>query len=393
VKSHETTSSENSSTSVSICQPQEQIANLIKSLSQTGPDFYRNGRLLHWLGVDSLQNIIKQNQSCIVVGDERGGKGCAATLCQDGADDNVLIMASPVDVDEIFARLWRWLDRPTPSIEHDNISTHINIPDSTCGKCELECELKKNPSLWEEPDKVSWVLGDKIDKCSMVKHLVKNNLFKLRGRTVMLRIPDLNNDLLKLLGELLQNTTLIILANPEQKQKLYKQYRFRQLTSRIFPKTTNSFLFQMLASRVRDTGMSVPPFSLEATMLASFFSQRNPGRFLEMLARALNQAELEGRTEQIDMEYALRVMADSLDEKAMTFIALSETKVVTRPGEVTAVIERRFGVRIEPRRVGELLRSLGLQPTGRDSKGWKYRITQPTIPLLGEASLTTQVNE
>lgn len=378
-------SQKNNITSIQVCQPlPEQIAKLIRSLTETSTDLYRNGRLQEWLGVDSLRNIIKQGQSCIVVGNERAGKGCAATLCKDGSDDSLIIMPSPVDTNEIFAQLWYWLDKPIPSIiRPNNISSEI-VP-FLCPKCKLECRFK-GTILWDEPDRARWVLGDMTGKCLMKRQLVFNNLSKLRGKTVILRIPDLDNDLIILLGKLLESTTLIILATPEQKKKLDKDYRFRRLLSLLFPRATDDLLSRILASRVADTGMNGSPFSPEVVMLASTLSQRITGNFTQILARILIQAELEGRTQAIDTEYTLRVIAESLDEKAMVLVTLSEFRGYIRPGELSVIIEERFGVRINPRRIGDLLRSLKYN-FHRSNRGNEYLITEPTPLLLSEGSL------
>jgi hypothetical protein len=226
-------------------------------------------------------------------------------------------------------------------------------------------------------------------KCPMKRYLVFHNLFRLRGKTVILKIPDLNNDLVTLLSELLENSNLIILATPKQKEKLYKENRFRRLPHWVFPKANDDFLLRILDTRVKDAGMNRSPFTPDATMLILALSQRSPGILNQILARILNQAELDGRTELIDGGYALEAIAETLDDKAMVLVALMETEYkIERPGKLVSVIERKFGVSIQARGIGEVFRSLGFQPRGkgRDSKGRRYRITQPTVPLLSEPS-------
>lgn len=362
-----------------------QIASLIIGLTRTSAGSYEDGLLLPWVGVDFLQQRIRQKQSCIVTGDEWAGKGCAATLCQNSSNNSLIVIPSPVDTDEIFARLWYHLDKPTPTITYNPTTHEYTIPSSTCANCRLECRLKTTPS-WDEPDTIKWLLSDITSKCLMKRYLVHHNLSKLRDKVVMLRIPDLNNDLLILLSELLERTTLIILATPKQKEKLCKENRFRRLHHLVFPKATDDFLLRILDAKVKDAGMDNSPFTPDATTLILALSQRSPGIFNQILDRILNQAELDGRTELIDSGYALEAIGETLDDRAMVLLALIETEYkIDRPGELVSVIERKFGVSIQARGIGEVLRNLGFQEKGkgRDGKGRRYRITQPTVPLLG----------
>jgi DNA-binding transcriptional ArsR family regulator len=375
----------------------EQISGLIKNLTKTTQELYFDGNLEHWEGVDLLQKLINRGQSCLVIGEDRGGKACAAALCEDGQHKDVILIPCPSDIDGIYYDLWTELGMLLP---HDNWNRtkryNWDTLNSTCGECERECPLKKSKGsffLWPEPDKAQYEMGKVTGNCILMRYIVLANLQKLKNDVVMIRIPDVNNDLIKLLIQLLENTRVIILANPEQNQLLLKYNRFRQLPSWVFPKPPPNLFPKILQSRMKEIGMSISAFDIEACNVMALLSKYNFGGFNTMAARVLNQIELDGKREQVDVGYTLKLLTGSLDKATMAMITLSKHKGWVSAEDLSIEIENTYRVSIPEKSLGKLLKPL-VDANKIDRReiggiGTQYRIRELTLPLLEAGGIDT----
>ena len=382
-----------------VCQPNgkqllvsEQIDGLIENLTKTTKDLYYDGKLEYWEGVDTLNSCINRGKSCLVIGDEKGGKACAAALCEDGQHKGLINIPCPTDVDSIYYDLWFALDTLLPYHNWNRTKRYnYDALHSTCGICERECLLKM--AIWPEPDQAIGIMGNITGKCLVMRYVVLANLKKLGNNIIMVRIPDVDKDLLKLLGRLLDNTSVVILCNPEQNQSLCKYNRFRQLPSFIFPKPPPDLFPRILQSRMEEVGMEMSPVDQEACNIMALLSKFNFGGFNTMAARILNQVQLDGKREPVDAGYTLNLLTGSLDKTTMALIILSKHKDWLSAEDLSGAIENTFKVSIPVKSLGKLLKPL-VDANKIDRReiggiGTQYRVRELTFPLLEAGRIDT----
>lgn len=392
------------------CQPQEQttkqllvvkqIDDLIKNLTRTTESLYYGGGVLeHWKGVDFLNKHIGRGKSCLIIGEDRGGKAIATILCEEsGQHEKLISIPCPNDIDAIYHELWFYgLGSLLP---HDNWNITKKYDwealNSTCGECERGCLLKKPKGsfiFWPETERVKSIMAEITGKCSLIRYVVLSKLQKLGNNTIVLRIPDVNNDLIKLLGQLLDNTSVVILCNPEQAQLLLKYNRFKQLPSFIFPEPPPDLFPKILQARMEEVGMEMSPFDHEACNIMAVLSKFNFGGWNTMAARLLNQIELDGKRETVDIGYTLKMLTGSLDKATMALIILSKHKDWLSAEDLSIEIENTFKVSIPVKSLGWLLKQLCEENKIDRRKiggiGIQYRIRELTIPLLEAGSIDT----
>lgn len=399
----------NHNTSELQCQPVGSkaislIPNLIKSLSQTTKELFEElTDLAEWEGADLLRKLIKENRSCLVVGEDRSGKSCASSIAEDDTEE-LKVISYPNDTYDIYKQLWHLVDYVIPkTTQQIKDPQQTNPPHSKerilrCGHCSRHCIVDPTAKL-KGPIVPSPTISGIIKmfqgitgKCPLIIKQVNDHLSQLQGSIFVIRVPDVDTDLLTLFTQLLEIGTLVILANPRQAKQLREEHnRFRSLPIYRFPKPKADFFIEVVKIRVEDIGMDTSPFTPKACLSTALLSGKSIGKYVENLARGLDQLQLDGRLEQIDPKYMLKVAADSLDEDSMILNTISNYEGWFGISKVSKDIKDAFDTDISPKRIGWRLKELvdgnKLEKRHIGKTGIQYKIRDQDVPLL-EAGLT-----
>ena len=393
-------SSKNHSTNVLVCQPLgkevlAQVPDLSKNLNFTTGDLYEEiSDLVDWEGADLLRKLIKRKRSCMVVGEDEAGKSCASYIAEDDTE-NLRVISYPDDTYDVYKELWFLLNSVLPGTTSqiaDPKQSGLFRKDHVlrCGHCSRRCIIdpyaRVKAPIVPTPDihDIRMMISNVTGKCPLIIKEVNDHLAELQGSIFVIRVPDVDNDLIDLFTQLLEIGTLIILTNPKQAKQLREHNRFRRLPVYRFPKPNADFFLKVLQIRLEDVGMAISPFTAKACLLAALLSQRKPGRYVETLGRALDQFQLDGRKEQIDPTYMLRVVADSMDERSMVLATISNYEGWFGTSELSRDIRDTFDTNISPKRLGWLIKELvdgNKLERRRIGDGKQYKVREP-IPLL-----------
>ena len=146
--------------------------------------------------------------------------------------------------------------------------------------------------------------------------------------------------------------------------------------------------------------MEMSPLDHEACNIMALLSKFNFGGWNTMAARLLNQVELDGKRETVDIGYTLKMLTGSLDKATMALIILSKYNDWVSAEDLSIEIENTFRVSIPVKSLGWLLkqlyeenkidrRKIGTKDAEGNIIGMQYKIRELTLPLLEAGGIDT----
>ncbi|MFC2042028.1 hypothetical protein ACFLTV_00790 [Chloroflexota bacterium] len=386
---------------VGVLQPEKTEA-LMESLGQTATCLYEDlDELVECDGYDYMRKIMRQHHSCIVTGENGSGKSCATILAEYDLEEemeNLEVIVTHDDVWGIYKEIWHALDRPIPPVDEivgpslvRRGRRRIIFP---CANCQRHCTLyATNFDLRPEKEDILYSLYVEIEgKCPLIRDMAYSQLRKLEGNIFVIRIPDIDDELITLLTQLLAIGEVIILANPEQAKTLRKYTRFNKLPVRRFPKPPPSFFYELVKKRMESSNLSKIPFTMRALNCAIVLCKHNPGKFIQLLSQTLEESLLDEEPRVVDIESVFYTVAATLDEKTMIEITLMKFNGWTKVKLIKAAIEEIFDFDIDGKRLGRILSSdMNLEKRSNPDSEYLIPATH-TLPDITKVTKVTKDN-
>jgi hypothetical protein len=211
--------------------------------------------------------------------------------------------------------------------------------------------------------------------CPLHKEEVVKNIEQFRGRIVIIRLPEVNNEIIDLLKSILGVTILVLLINPEQKITLDKQLTFRRLPHHNFPKSTLELFFDLAKVFHAESIVTDEAFRLIARL-----SNGNPGAFVTNLKLVFSELELAGLTSPATPVFVAEKLESNIPlEQAIEIIAEFKSGWVSVE-EVRHDLLINFNMNITNETIGKRLKKLRL--TFRKNPAAEYYFPNQSHLLL-----------
>lgn len=362
----------------------ENVDSIMQSITATSSNLFWDDsqNLIEWKAVPWFRYIVEKNQSCIVVGEDGIGKSATMNLAEPFDDNEHIyhyVLPCPCDTDELYWSLWHRLDRPLPRITDYAEQASYNWKQCyICKYCKRKCTFTLNPPGDNYKIEVAMAEGH----CPLIIDQVHRNIENFSS-TIVVKVPDIDNDLLDLLVSLLKNDIcLVLLANHDQLTILQKKEILRRLPVKRFPMPNHEFFFTVTASILNASSVDVMPITVGALKLLILISRFNPGMFVKLFIKILEEMRYANIVHTVDENYVIKVIAVDWDEGAMIIYALSKYQGnYVKVRQIRDIIKTTFGIDVKDSRLGrKLANDFGLE--SRRNNGAEYQVPNSINALI-----------
>jgi len=231
-------------------------------------------------GSKFIENIIYLRESCLIEGESGAGVRTAAAIAEFQSETVCDLIFGGNDSD-IFAELWCLVGFPIPRLADFLKSQKKGW---VCTFCKWSCPILDDlawTGIFPDSDEITLVIASLKHECKLKREMVKKNISDLVGKTIILKLVNLDKELVDIVTTLLQNNVVIILINPEQKKVIDKNQYFQGLTCYHFPEPTVQFIIDLAHFYKLGDFMNE-----RAILIAAIITKGNPRRFLDLIREA-----------------------------------------------------------------------------------------------------------